>query len=238
MVYTARTLINESWELSGIIAPELQSTDGYQINKGLTLLNNLLNFMQIQTEYIPYYTYNQEIECVPNQEKYFIEGCAEIDTLTFNFQEVRYAMSKQSHTTYFGSSRVNNITTLPFNWDYLRVVGGIDLYLYFIPDQAYPLNIFGKFFLADVNLNTDLSLTVDTSYIEFLRWSLADYMATQYGVSLTDRQLAILQSYRRKLMYMSPPDLTNVKVSVLTKGSSPVNLQSIGIFTGYIPTSG
>lgn len=236
MAYTAQTLITESWYLSGIVARNLQDVTGDQITEGLRLLNSLLNFMQIQTEYLPYYTYNQEVQCVAGQEKYFIPNLASIMTLSFNFQDVRYSMQPQTLTSYFGSTRVNNIQTLPFNWTFMRSVGGMDLYLYFIPDQNYPLNILGKFYLLDVTLNQDLALTVDTSYIEFLRWSLADYMATEYGVSLNPRQLEILASYKRKLMYMSPTDLTVAKQSVLCSGSSPVNLQTVGIYTGYVPS--
>lgn len=236
MSYTAQQLITESWFLSGIVARNLQDVTGDQISEGLRLLNSLLNFMQVQTEYLPYYTYNQDISCVAGQEVYFIPNCASITTLSFNFQNVRYAMQPQTLVSYFGSTRVNNITTLPFNWTYMREVGGVNLYLYFIPDQNYPLNILGKFYLLDVVLSQDLALTVDTSYIEFLRWSLADYMATEYGVSLTPRQMEILTSYKRKLMYMSPPDLTVSKQSVLCSHSSPVNLQTVGIYTGYVPS--
>ncbi len=235
MAYTAQDLITRSWYLSGIVARNLQVVTGDQIQDGLRMLNDLLNFKQIETEYLPYFTYNQDIVCVPGQEVYFIPGCAQIESLTFNFQEVRYAMNGQSQNQYFGSTRVNNITTLPFNWTFVREVGGGNLYLYFIPDQAYPLNIYGKFFLTDVALNTDLSLQVDTSYIEFLRYSLAQYMCSEYGVQFNPESEKIMMSYKRKLMYMSPPDMMCNKTSVLAKGANPVTLQSIGIYQGWVP---
>ena len=236
MAYTAQQLITRAWYLSGIVARNLQSVTGDQITDGLAMLNDLLNFKQIETEYIPYYTYNQSIVCVPGQEVYFIPSCASIEFLTFNFQDVRYAMNGQSQGQYFGSTRVNNITTLPFNWTFVRENGGGNLYLYFIPDQPYPLNIFGKFFLTDVTLQTDLSFTLDTSYIEFLRYSLANYMCSEYGIGFNPESAKILMSYKRKLMYMSPPDMTCNKTSVLAHGSNPVTLQSVGIYQGWVPS--
>lgn len=236
MAYTALELINQSWQLAGIVGPQLQTMDGFQTTQGLTLLNNLLDFMQVQTEYLPYFTYETTVDCVAQQEQYFIENAAVIETVTFTFSDVRYSMQSQSPKLYFGSNRVNTIFTLPFTYTYLRRLGGSELYLYPIPDQAYQLQILGKFFLADVSLETDLSLTVDTSYIEFLRWNLADYMATQYGVGLTADKKRILDSYKRKLMYMSPPDLMVGKKSVLGNGGAPFDLQSTGIYAGFTPS--
>lgn len=235
MPYTAQTLITRAWYLSGIVSRNLQVPTGDQITDGLMMLNDLLNFKQIETEYLPYFSYNQAITCIPGQEVYFIPNCALIETVTFNFQDVRYSMNSQTHGQYFGSTRVNNITTLPFNWTFVREQGGGNLYLYFLPDQAYPLNIFGKFFLTDVSLDTDLTIQLDTSYIEFLRYSLANYMASEYGVLFNPESAKILESYRRKLMYMSPPDLTVNKTSVLAHGSNPVTLSSIGLYQGWVP---
>lgn len=215
MAYTAQQLITRSWYLSGIVARNLQAPTGDQITDGLMLLNALLDFKQIEVEYIPYKTYNTSITLVPGQEVYFIPNCCQIESATFNIGTVRYSMDYVSQRNYFGSARVDNISSLPFSWTYLREVGGVNMYLYFLPEGSYPLKLLGKFFLTDVTLTTDLSLTLDTSYIEYLRYALANYMAVEYGVALPEEAQAILTSYKRKLMYMSPPDLSIKKGSVL-----------------------
>src|SRR5688572_14489738 len=141
MAYTAQQLISRSWFLSGIVARNLQEPSGDQINDGLFLLNALLDFKQIETELIPYFTYNTTYSCVAGQETYFIQNCALIQSVTFNISNVRYPMDYVTQRVYFGSGRVDNITTLPFNWTYVRGKGGGDLYLYFIPDNTYQLKI-------------------------------------------------------------------------------------------------
>jgi hypothetical protein len=217
MAYTARQLITRSWYLSGIVARNLQDVTGDQATDGLALLNSLLDFKQIEIEYIPYKTYNTSITCVPGQEVYFIPNCAQIESVTFNLDVLRYPMDYVSQDNYFGSGRVDNISSLPFSYTFLREKGGGNLYMYFLPQQNFPLKILGKFFLADVTLDTDLSLTLDTSYIEFLRYSLASYMCSEYGVSFNPESQNILMSYKRKLMYMSPPDLSMRKSTILSE---------------------
>jgi len=235
MTYLAQTLVTKSWYLSGIVARNLQVPTGDQITDGLFLLNALLDFKQIETELIPYFTYKTNIFCVPGQETYFIPNCALIQSVTFNIGVVRYPMQYLTDTSYFGSSRVDNIQTLPFNWTYVRELGGGNLYLYFLPDQAYQLKIFGKFFLTDVSLTTDLTTVYDTSYIEYLRYALAAYMCSEYGISFNPDSQKILDSYRRKLMYLSPPDLSMQKSSILTQGAS-LSFAQINLGQGFQPS--
>jgi hypothetical protein len=237
MAYTAQSLITRSWYLSGIVARNLQVVTGDQITDGLALLNALLDFKQIETELIPYFTYLTDIFCVQGQEKYFIPNCALIQSVTFNIDTIRYPMDYTTQRTYFGSGRVDNIQTLPFNWTFVRELGGGNLFLYFVPDSNYQLKIFGKFFLVDVTLQTDLSLVVDTSYIEYLRYALAEYMCSEYGILFSPQSKQILTKYQRKLMYYSPPDLSTIKSSILTADDhGGYNYGDVNIGHGWRPS--
>lgn len=245
MAYTAQDLITRSWFLSGIVARNLQTPTGDQIYDGLQMLNDLLNFKQIETDLIPYWQYIT-FNAVPQQEFYFLPYVAEIETSTFNLGVVRYPMVSTSRTNYKGSSRVDNIYTLPFSYNYERGVGGGTFGMYFIPDQAYPMKMMAKIFLVDVDLTTDLQNVTesfnnvyavpnyttysfinnsiqgyDTAYVEYLRYSLARYMCSEYGIEFNPQSERIFQSYQRKLMYESPPDLGMKKVSILYSDSNP-----------------
>lgn len=131
MTYPAQTLITNAWYLSGIVGRNAQSVSGDQITDGLRLLNALLDFKSVQTDLIPYWTYNTSISCVAGQESYFIPNCIAVESVTFNQNVVRYAMDYVSRKNYFGSGRIDNIQTLPFNWTFNRGLGGGTLYLYF-----------------------------------------------------------------------------------------------------------
>lgn len=250
MAYTARTLITRSWYLSGIVARNLQTVTGDQETDGLMLLNALLDFKQIETDLIPYWTY-VEMPLVGGQEFYFLPNIAAIESATFNIDVVRYPMDQTTRRTYYGSGRVDNIQTLPFNWNFNRGQGGGTLALYFLPQANYPLKLMAKFFLSDVTLDTDLTninstlpytflettnAGYDTSYIEYLRYALAQYMCSEYGILFNPESEKILKKYERKLMYESPPDLSIVKTTVLTNGNYGINYGDVNLGRGWRPS--
>jgi hypothetical protein len=249
MPYTAQELITRSLFLSGIVARNLQVPTADQITDGLYLLNALLDFKQIEVDLIPYYTYI-EMPLVGGQEEYFLPFVALVESATFNIDVVRYPMESTSRRRYFASSRVDNISSLPFNWNFNRGQGGGTISVYFKPEANYPLKMMVKFFLTDVTLTTDLtnvSQTVpytflqtanqgyDTSYIEYLRYALANFICSEYGVMFNPESQKILTSYERKLMYIEPPDLTMIKSSILTQGMG-YNWGDVNIGHGWRPS--
>jgi hypothetical protein len=329
MAYLAQTLVTRSWYLSGIVARNLQTITGDQINDGLQMLNDLLNFKQIETDLIPYYTYIQFL-LVPAQEYYFLPNVASIESTTFNLNVVRYPMMPTSRRKYFASSRVDNINTLPFDWNFNRGENGGTLSLYFVPDSNYPEKMMCKLFLNNVTLQQDLTTVfaplssgfvsnikvltggtgytipptvtiapsptgdnatafasisngsvtsinmiyagsgysqvptvtisggsgtgatakaltssytflqtgnagLDSSYIEYLRYALAQYMCSEYGIEFNPESKAILQKYERKLMYIAPPDLSRDGLSILTEGQG-FNWGDVNIGHGFRPS--
>jgi hypothetical protein len=250
MAYTAETLITRSWYLSGIVSRNLQVVTGDQLNDGLMLLNAYLDFKQVESDLIPYWQYI-EFPCVPNQEFYYLPYVESIESLTFNLNVVRYPMMPTSRTNYYGSARVDNISALPFSYNYDRALGGGNLAVYFLPESNYPLKAKAKIFLTDVTLQTDLTNIsevvpytfinnanqgFDTSYIEYLRYGLARYMCSEYGITFNPQSEKILEAMRRKLMYLSAPDLSNKKISILNANDSPtINWGFVNLSYGWVP---
>lgn len=249
MAYTAQELVTRAWYLSGIIARNLQQVTGDQLTDGLMMLNALLDFKQIETDLLPYWTYIQ-MPLVGGQEYYFLPHVADVELATFNIDVVRYPMDYTPRRAYFGSARVDNISTLPFNWNFNRGEGGGTLAIYFLPQDNYPLRMSVKIFLNNVSLGTDLTNIsnnlpytfletsnsgFDTSYIEYLRYALAEYFCSEYGILFNPQSAAILRKYERKLMYMSPPDLRLTKSSILAEGTL-LNFGDINQGRGFRPS--
>lgn len=234
MAYTAQQLITRSWYLSGIVARNLQTVTGDQISDGLMLLNALLDFKEAQTDLIPYYKYDQSNVTVAGQEKYFIQNCADIQSMTFVLGTVRFAMQYVSPESYFACSRVDGINSLPFSYTTQRVLHGTEVYLYFFPEAEYQINIYGKYFLTDVSLDTDLTTVYDTAYIEYLRYALAEYMCSEYGVLFNPESDKKLKQMQAIIRYMSPPDLHLRKQSMLQRGGS-IGWGFVNLFQGYFP---
>jgi len=233
MSYTARQLVTRSWYLSGIVARRLQSVTGDQATDGLFLLNALLDWKSIQIDLIPYWTY-YEFTATPDVETYFIPNLYGVESLTFNIGDVRYPTDPATRTAYFGTGRIDNIDSLPSTWYFNRSLGGGTIYLYFKPQGAYPIKIMGKFGLQNVTLDTDLTSIYDPAYLEYLRYALAQYMCSEYGIIFNPESAKILMAIQRQLMDVSPPDLSIRKSSILTAGTG-INFGDVNIGHGWRP---
>lgn len=159
MAYTTNQLITESFYAAGVVSRQFATVSGQQVLDGLRWLNNIIDEKAIDIGMIPYETVYQ-FDSEVNVEEYFIPNLQKINTLVFYIENVRYSMTFEKRNQYFGASRVDNIQALPFNWYFENCFGGGKLYIYFKPDQAYPMTIHGVFRLENVSLGQDLAANV------------------------------------------------------------------------------
>lgn len=234
MAYTVTELITRAYYLSQIVSRELEQVSGQQLEDGLIYLNALLSLKSASTRIIPYYS-EYQFTAVAGQEKYNVPNLVNPETLTFNIGPVRYSTAPQSRKPYFGSGRVDNIQSLPFNWHFERVLGGSDVYLYFVPNTTYPIKIWGKFGFDNVSLNQDLLLLYDEYYIDYLRYRLAQRLCSEYGIPLQPQAMDELRELEEAVTDVSPPDLTISKLSSLS-GNTPLTWADINLGKGWRPS--
>ncbi len=162
MAYTTVQLITGAYYASGVVSRDFETLIGSEASDGLNWLNDIITEKRVDEGMIPYettYNFNSQI----GVEKYFIPNLIQIDTLVFFLDQVRYAMHYTKRNQYFGSPRVENINTLPFEWYWERETGGGSVYIYFKPDRNYPIEIHGTFALDSVSLNQDLTSNITTA---------------------------------------------------------------------------
>jgi len=215
------------------VARDLETVSGDQLNEGLTMLNALLSFKTAQQRLIPYFN-EIEFNGIIGEEKYFIENLVMAETLTFNISTIRYQMSNIDRREYFGTPRADNIESLPYQYYIERATGGANVYMYFLPLQAYPFKLRGKFSLENVTLNQDLSLIYDAYYIEYLRYGLAEYMCQEYNISMSPQAAKQLKEFEKILIEVSPIDYTMSKLSTLQKTYN-FNYAIANLSRGYLP---
>lgn len=236
MAYTTNQLISSAFYDSGVVSREFETVSGSQIGDGLTWLNNILTEKTVDDAMIPYEsTYSNTF--IVGQEIYYIENLIKIDTLVFYLDEVRYAMNYTKRNQYFGTSRVENIQTLPFEWYFERQFGGGNLYIYFKPDRAYPMEIHGIFRLPSVSLGQDLSLTLDEFYTTYLHYALADRICSEYNFVTPPNVLRQLGKYEAFITKKSRlVDLRINKTSSLQRRGS-FNYAFINLGHGWVKPS-
>ncbi len=233
MAYPALQLITRSYYLSQIVSRQLQTVTGDQITDGLFLLNAILDYKSTDIRLIPYFQ-RYEFDTVQGQEEYFIPDLLYVDSLTFNIGPVRYSLNEMTRKEYFASPRVDNIQSLPYCYRIERELGGSRIFLYFEPDAIYQMKISGKFGLTEVALTTDMSTVYDLYYIEYLRYALAEYICSDYGATFPDESKAKYMEMQKKLMEVSPPDLSIQKRSYFGGGPA-FDWQMANLYKGYIP---
>lgn len=214
MAYTVTKLITEAYYLSGVLSRQLQTVSGSQLRIGLRLLNDILAVKTVNERMIPYFT-KYQFNAVVEQEEYFVPNLIYIETLTFDYSTVRWSMEQLSRKEYQGSSRANNINSLMFNYYVERCLGGANLFMYFKPDMAYPMTIWGKFSLSSVVQNQDLSATLDDFYIVYLLYSLAEYICNDNNVTFQPGNAKKLAQFEEEFLDTSAPDLKIQKFSAL-----------------------
>lgn len=233
MAYTTNQLISGAYYASGVVSREFETVNSPQIGDGLGWLNNIILEKSVDEGMIPYETtYNSNF--IIGQETYYIPNLIQIDTLVFYLDEVRYAMNYEKRNAYFGTSRVQNINTLPFEWYFERQLGGGNLYIYFFPDQNYPMEIHGIFLPPPVALGQDLTITLDDFYITYLRYALADRICAEYNFvtpSGVTKQLGKYESFINKNSRLL--DLRIMKTSSLQKRGS-FNYAFINLGHGWV----
>jgi hypothetical protein len=218
MAYTTEKLVTNAYYESGIVSREFEGVTGPQAAAGLEFLNDLIGDKTIDSSLIPY-TDRLNFPAVVGQQEYFIENLIYIETFTFFIQSVRYATQNQQRSKYFGSFRPTNVQSLPFAWHTERCFGGSNLFLFFLPDQNYPLEIWGQFRLAEVTQFQDLSLTLDRFYINFLKFELAVRLCAEFSYSVPPMVQKQLNSYYQQISAKANTmDLSMKKISTLTRG--------------------
>ena len=219
MSYTALQLITRAYYLSQVVARQLQTVDGEQASDGLYLLNELLDVKSSDLHLIPYFS-EYIFDTVQGQEEYFVPNLVYTDSATFNIGVVRYSMIDLSRKGYFSTPRVDNVESLPFSYRIERCLNGSNIFFYFVPADTYTIKLWGKFSLTDVTLTTDLSLTYDAFYIAYLRYGLAKKICEEWGATFPDAAMAEFQRIEKKLLMISPADLSIQKRTYFSRQPS------------------
>ena len=233
MAYTALQLITRAYYLSQVVSRSLQTVSGEQITDGLYLLNANLDYKSTDLRLIPYFA-RTTFNTVQGQEMYFLPNLLYVDSLTFNIGPVRYSLIENTRKEYFSGPRVDNIQSLPYSYRVERVLDGSNIYLYFVPESVYVMQLSAKYALTEVTLTTDLTLSYDSFYIEYLRYSLAKMICEEWGATFPDESKMKLSAMEKKLMEVSPPDLSIQKRGYF--GSIAVwDWQTINLYKGFLP---
>ena len=161
MSYTVTKLITDAFYTSGIVSRDFSTVSGSQFQDGLDMVNDIITDKTVEDDMIPYFS-KYSFDSIQGKDVYFIPNLIQLETLVFFIGSIRYEMTNLERRRFFGSSRANNIQSLPFTFHVERCTGGANLNLYFVPNVDYPMEAWGQFSLSEVAINQDLTSKLTT----------------------------------------------------------------------------
>lgn len=234
MAYTTAQLISQAFNLANVVSEGFEATDGPQTAIGQQLLEELLSEKIVEKQLIPYEG-STTLNSVIGQESYTVANLIDITTLTFIKDSVRYSMRQMGRDAYFGSSRAENISSLPFEFNFEPSFGGGVISLYYKPNQAYVFTIRGLFRLSSVTLTQDLSLSLESFYIKYLRYQLSLAICDEYGAPYPANVYKTYLTLRSHIKNsLRPRDLRIKKISMFNSNGA-ISYADINIGKGYRP---
>lgn len=214
----AGVIIQRALNLSGILSRSLEEQDDEEGSDGLFWLNMLLSEKSATGMLLPYFGHIN-IPSVAGQEIYFVPDLVTAEVLTFSLQGVRYSIRGMNRNQYFGMPRADNIESLPFQWYWERVNGGMNIYVYFKPSQQIiSFEVTGLIGIQNVIFSTELNNFMDTFYQNFLIFELAESLCIFYKISLPPDTKMKLKRLRSEVTAINPRDFYIKKKSMLSSG--------------------
>lgn len=232
----AGELVNRAYNLSGIVARDLDQVQGgvsSQGADGIFWLNQLLAEKMSDGNYLPFYTH-YNFNAVIGQQEYLLPNMVSVDCITFYIGATRYSMNPNNRRRYWGESRQDNIESLPYQFYYEKTVGGINVFFYFLPQSTYPMIATGLVGLPSVIESTNLDTTLDQYYQLYLMFELAEYLCMWNQISLPPATQKRLDEFRSKLYNINPLDVTLEKQSLLS-GNPLLTYAQINLGKGWTP---
>ena len=211
---TAQALITQAYTLAGIVARELETVSGNQIDDGLTLLNDLLAEHSATGRFIPSYQH-QSIVAIPKQQEYEFEGLMHLESMTFQVGAVRFSMKRVSRESFWASPNIKNVVIFPFQYAAERVPGGMRIFFKQPPApeiDTYTVN--GQWALPSECLDFDLSNQLDRYYLSYLKYALAERLCDVYHLPFPPPAQATLNQLRDLCIDINPRDMSAKTLSL------------------------
>lgn len=231
-------LIANAFNLSDLVARELETMTADQQELGLTILNDILSEKSATGEMLPYYQ-RTSVPGIVGQEQYFLQDMVDVSSVTVLYSDVRFQMRNKSRRAYFGSSRVENINSFPYEYYYERATQsgnfGIMLFCYFTPSTTeYSFEVNGKSSLGSVLATTDMSAMLEGYYLSYLTYSLAKRLCDYYNQPFADQKMAQLIKLERLATSSTSIDPSISKVNQFG-GNNVINYGDVNIGRGWRP---
>lgn len=240
-IQTIEKLVLNAYYLIGLIDPT-ESIDGYLIEEGTFLFNDLLdNFVSVEC-LIPYYE-DLNFTLTAGKSEYIVGPGSSSDVVANKIVSIGQAAIIDGQTSYplevinyfnlLDTIYTTNIQGRPYLLKLQNVFEDSKLMFYLVPDKAYQVKMKVKFEL-DNQGDQSLIYVVPTQYHRFLRYALARELASIYRGRANWNPILEKEYERMRNNLMASSDLElnadgNHGLLSIPIGSSRLSQRNMGI---------
>lgn len=236
---TPNYIIEEAFKLIGVYTEFQGSLPGNRLAEGINLLNSIIETYGCQSNMIAYddlLTFN----LVVGQREYVLatsggdvvsNRLVDIQYVTITRDDIQRPVDIVSKKYYYERPINLSLQGCPVSL-FLQNQDGANrgsskLVFLIKPDYAYSCTIVGKFVLSYLTLGSNI-INVPDYYLEFLKYSLADYLKDRYPGSLWDKK----KQDKLDFLSRSIQSMTDIDISSKT-GVALNNNNYFDIMAGY-----
>lgn len=236
MSFNVLQLLVKAYNASGINSQGFKSLTPLQTENGLYLFNVMLSDKTVDTSMLLYWK-KLDGAFIGGTDTYFIPRLIQVQVLTFFLSDgtVRYPTQAQNLEQFMGSARSMNTDSLPFTYYVNKVNGGANLYVYFVPNQDYPYQIWGQFELQNVTLFEDIETLFPLYYRNFLTLQLAKEICVYGNYSVPAPVIEKLAEYRKTIGVNGIVQDLSMNMISSIRNPNFINWGQINIGEAYIP---
>lgn len=233
---TTNDLIDASYRFLGELGED-EPVSGTMVERGLYILNELIDQFSNDAIYIPYLK-KINFDFIPGQGTYTVSNVVGVDAdidanrivgldyANYSVQQIVYPLTIINKSQYFNLTRLNNLQTRP-GFIYLSKANlQSELVVYPIPNQPYPCEVNVKEMIDEFELNEPM-VNVPPYFQRFLRYALTRELKSWYPSANWSQENE--QEYTRMfedLKAADEMDLT-IRQSQIMMGPRPFYWQSI-----------
>lgn len=229
-----KSLIQKAYTYANIIAEEGEETDAKELQRGLDLLNILIEEINIDSEESSLLS-QEDFSLVAGSQTLDLPDWTKILKIQYLIGSTIYDIVLLSLNEFLNKRRVTTTNGIPLIGYPKRTDSGIELNMYFIPSTDYSLTVYGYKNLSTVSL-TD-TLTGKLAFIQnYLLFKLAQDLRIYHQKEISPFLQARIIRLRERLFKIKETVIEMNTYSMGTAVSSESYTAINNLGRGWMPT--
>jgi len=227
-----KSLVQDAYIWAQIIAERGESADATQLRQGSTLLNIILRTINITGREIGLIT-KEDFTLIAGQNFFQLDNFTKLLKVQFLLGNTLLDIVLMDLNDFYNNARIQTTKGIPYQGYAQRTPAGIELQLFFIPSENYPITVQGYKDLGPLDLNDTLA-GIESFMQDYLLFKLAYKLQTYYQLPPTQFILEEVAALDKKLETLHPKR-TDINIRRVGDSTYGRGLPFLNLGRGWMP---